>query len=147
MQRFIVRFVMPFGLALLSSIVALSLTLLFDDPLTKPNFFLVFLIAVVFTAWYGRLSSGILATLLIAAGVAYFYLPPINSLHVGDPNDFERLLEFIATGLLVNFLIAALRSTQRQVKEAEALYKNAARRMAVLYSHEQPGEDGLKDRD
>ena len=90
-----------YGIAVLSSVLALLLTLLLDDPSTEPNILLVFLAAVVFSSWYGGLGPGLLATFLTTLSATYFSMTP-NNLSAA-----VRLIEYVAVAMLVSWLNAA----------------------------------------
>jgi signal transduction histidine kinase len=109
-----------YGIAAFLSIIALLFTMLMDDARIEPRTHLFFIAAVVISSWYGGLGPGLVATLMTAAGNAYFYH------HVGQspyPNDFSSTLhfvEFVAIGLLISLLNAARLKEQRRTDEARA---------------------------
>ena len=60
--------------------VALLISVLLR-PLLEPHFFPLFLIAVLFSAWFYGLRGGVLATVLCGATLLYFFLPPRVFVH------------------------------------------------------------------
>jgi signal transduction histidine kinase len=109
-----------YGMAVFLSGGALLFTMLMDDAQIEPTTHLFFIAAVVISSWYGGLVSGLVATLLTAAGNAYFYH------HIGQspyPNDFSstiHFVEFVIIGLLITLLNAARLKEQRRTDEARA---------------------------
>lgn len=109
-----------YGIAVFLSIIALPFTMLMDDARIEPSTHLFFIAAVVISSWYGGLGPGLVATLLTAAGNAYFYH------HIGQspyPNDFSstiHFVEFVVMGLLISLLNAARLKEQRRTDEARA---------------------------
>lgn len=109
-----------YGIAVFLSGSALLLTMLMDDARIEPSTHLFFIAAVVISSWYGGWGPGLVATLLTAAGNAYFYH------HIGQspyPNDFSSTLhfvEFLIIGLLISLLNAARLKEQRRTDEARA---------------------------
>src|SRR5690349_8918998 len=71
-----------YGVALLTVILALTLTLLLW-PLFDPPVFSLFFAAVMISAWYGGLGPGLLATTL--AGLCCVIQRVTNSSSMGDP--------------------------------------------------------------
>lgn len=94
--------------------------MLLDDARIEPSTHLFFIAAVVISSWYGGLGPGLVATLLTAAGNAYF------SHHIGQspyPNDLSstiHFVEFVIIGLLISLLNAARLKEQRRTDEARA---------------------------
>jgi PAS domain S-box-containing protein len=74
-----------------------------------PNISMV--VAVVFSAWYGGMGPGILATVLSAAADWYFVLSP----HIGDVEQRVAIVLYFAQGILVSYLIDALRRSRRRI--------------------------------
>jgi K+-sensing histidine kinase KdpD len=110
--------VVRFGVAVLLVCLASGLTLLLPAVATGTPF-LFFFAAVVLSAWYGGLGPALLTIALAAAWSAYFLLPPLHSLHVGEPADMLRLGLF----LLVAFLISALQVRQQRAAAAERVQR------------------------
>lgn len=103
----------PYGVAVGAAVLAMLLTLLLW-PLTVQAPFLLFLAAVMVSAWYGGLGPGLLATALAAVASAYFLLPPFYSIVV----TVEGLLK-LSVFALVAVLIRALTDRRKQAEETE----------------------------
>lgn len=94
--------------------------MLMDDARIEPSTHLFFIAAVAISSWYGGWGPGLVATLLTAAGNAYFYH------HIGQspyPNDFSstiHFIEFVIIGLIISLLNAARLKEQRLTDEARA---------------------------
>lgn len=107
-----------YGIALISSSLALWLTLLLRDSLAEPKTLLLFLAAVMLSSWYGGLGPGLLATLFAALTGAYFFLIPGHSLTSNGFSTTIRLVEFVIVALLISSLNAARRADQRRAEKA-----------------------------
>src|SRR5919199_1579570 len=103
-----------YAIAVLAVALATGLTLLLRS-LIEPTFFLLFFAAVAFSAWYGGLRSGILATVLAALVCAYLFLAPLYSLGMSRGN-LVRLFLFSLVALWVSFLSAELRTAKRRAE-------------------------------
>ena len=103
-----------YAIAVLAVALATGLTLLLRS-LIEPTFFLLFFAAVAFSAWYGGLRSGILATVLAALVCAYLFLAPLYSLGMSRGN-FVRLFLFSLVALWISFLSAELRTAKRRAE-------------------------------
>ncbi|MEH1832496.1 MAG: PAS domain S-box protein [Nostoc sp.] len=98
------------------SIVALTLVLmLILDPWLSMSGtpFMLFFSAVMVSAWYGGLKSGLLATSLSALLSNYFFLPPASDLSF-DLSNFVPIGLFGLQGLLFSILYEALKAAKRR---------------------------------
>jgi len=103
-----------YSVAVITVVIALLLTRLIWW-LIKPTLYPLFLAAVIVSSWYGGIGPGLLATALAALASAYFFTPPIYSLAVNRA-EFIWLFQFVLVALLINYLNARLRSTQRRAE-------------------------------
>lgn len=91
---------LPEVIALLSVALALGLTRWFL-PWLYPTITPLFFIAVIVSAWYGGLRSGLLATVLSTIAIDYFFIEPLYSLPIVNLGTMIRLSAFlIATGVI-----------------------------------------------
>ncbi|MBD6614350.1 PAS domain S-box protein [Komarekiella sp. 'clone 1'] len=102
-----------YGIAFLSVLLALLLTLLLWQLHKLNSIYPLFLAAVMVSSWYGGLNPGLLATFLSAIVCAYFFLPPFYSLAVSGFS-IVGLLQFVLVGLLISSLNSALRQARSQ---------------------------------
>jgi signal transduction histidine kinase/ActR/RegA family two-component response regulator len=110
------------GVPLLLTLLALLLTEALR-PLLTPGRFLLFLTAVVVSAWCGGFRSGLFATALGALGHIYLLLPLHASLGSMESRSSDLLL-FLPVALLVSGLIGALHATRREARLlAKALHE------------------------
>ncbi|MBD1920225.1 PAS domain S-box protein [Microcoleus sp. FACHB-831] len=118
-----------YGLALLTVAIALLLTMLLSPLLARtptPLFFA----AVMLSSWYGGTKPGLLATILSALCINYFFQAPTYTLSFGFP---ELLLTTVFT--LVSLLISWLNAAR---KKAETSLRFSEERFRLLI-------DGVKD--
>src|ERR671920_2512267 len=116
MKRFLDT-ALRYGVAVLAVGVALGLKLLLEPLITDQSPFLLLAGAVVVGAWFGGLGPGLLATFLGALCADYFFLPsegPFAGLGVA----FLPLLLFTLQGLLISWLIDALRSARARAEQS-----------------------------
>ena len=77
----------------------------------------LFLCAIIFSAWFGGVGPGFLATALSALAFYYYFLPPTYSLGV-KPEDIPRFAIFTVSALFVGTLAAAQRSATESLRRA-----------------------------
>jgi C4-dicarboxylate-specific signal transduction histidine kinase len=77
----------------------------------------LFLCAVIFSAWFGGVGPGLLATALSALAFYYYFLPPIHSLDA-KPGEIPRLVIYMVSALFVGSLSAAQRSATESLRRA-----------------------------
>jgi len=112
--------VLRYGVALLSSTVALLLTVY--SPLVETRL-LVFALAVMVSAWFGGWKPGLTTTAFCVLGDAYFFLPMQPSLHAFK-DSLVHLALFVLMALLICAFNAALRSAQQALKASEVNFRS-----------------------
>ncbi|PHM11436.1 PAS domain S-box protein [Nostoc sp. 'Peltigera malacea cyanobiont' DB3992] len=101
-----------YGIVVLIVALALVLMLMLDPWLNMSGTpFLLFFSAVMLSAWYGGLKSGLLATSLSALLSYYFFLPPAYELSF-DLSNSVRIGLFALQGLLFSILCEALKTAK-----------------------------------
>lgn len=104
-----------YSTAALSVVVALLLTQ-WLKPFIAPTISPLFFAAVMFSAWYGGLGSGLLATVLSVLASDYFLIPPFYALGRASGADLLQLLIFSLVALLISSLNASLRAAKQRAE-------------------------------
>ncbi|MFN6464581.1 MAG: PAS domain S-box protein [Nostoc sp. DedVER02] len=103
-----------YGIVVLIVTLSLALMLILDPWLSMSGTpFLLFFSAVMVSAWYGGLKSGLLATSLSALLSNYFFLPPVYELSF-DLSNSVRIGLFALQGLLFSILCEALKTAKKR---------------------------------
>ncbi|MEH2127267.1 PAS domain S-box protein [Nostoc sp.] len=103
-----------YSIVVLIVALALVLMLMLDPWLNMSGTpFLLFFSAVMLSAWYGGLKSGLLATSLSALLSNYFFLSPAYELSF-DFSNSVRIGLFALQGLLFSILCEALKTAKRR---------------------------------
>jgi two-component sensor histidine kinase len=118
-----------YGLATLLVLLSLVAAL---TPLLKSYPYLAFFPVVVLCGFFLGRGSGVYATLLSAALVAYCLLPPHFALAVAHPEDFVGLLVFIAAGVLTVILAESLYAAYADVAASDQQLRATAEQRATL---------------
>jgi PAS domain S-box-containing protein len=108
--------------AALSVVVALLMTLLLQ-PLLSSTVFSLFFAAVTFSAWYGGLEAGILATILSIVGINYFLNSLAHTFQLWHGANLLHLVLFTVVALLVSSLNAEVRSARQRAESNLAKLK------------------------
>ncbi|WP_392530898.1 PAS domain S-box protein [Nostoc sp. C117] len=105
-----------YGIVVFTVALALVLMLILDPWLGMSGTpFLLFFSAVMVSAWYGGLKSGILATSLSGLLSNYFFLPPVYELSF-DLTNSVRIGLFALQGLLFSMLCEALKTAKKHAE-------------------------------
>jgi PAS domain S-box-containing protein len=113
--------VLRYGVALLSTVLALIPTLFFSD--VAESRLVVFAVAVMVSAWYGGWKPGLVATSFALTVSAYYSL-------AGDltPGEYRKAIAhlalFFAVALLICWFNAALRAAQENLRRSESNFRS-----------------------
>src|SRR5207244_545549 len=113
--------ILRYGVALLSTVLALIPTLFLSDM--AESRLVVFAVAVMVSAWYGGWKPGLAATSFALTVSAYFSL-------IGQHNGPEfrkaiaHMVLFFAVALLICWFNAALRATQESLRRSESNFRS-----------------------
>lgn len=121
-----------YGMGILTVAVILLLKLLIDPFIREESPFLLFLIAVMVSAWYGGLGPGLLATVLSALVSDYVFLVPHYGFLGYTLGQTVELGLFIFEGLVISALTVALHSAKSQAEASmeEARHNEEIRRQS-----------------
>jgi signal transduction histidine kinase len=125
-----------YAVAIAFSLVAAVLRLVFLQQLEMRAAFLTFYPVPVLVALYGAWRAGLLATLVSAALVGYFWMPPARELIVANPVDWVALIIFILGGALMSWSIEKLHRTQASLRRAEITQREQLERMVAQRTSE-----------
>lgn len=118
------RRLLPYLAAVGVSGGTLGLTLAVPQVAQKP-FFVLFFAGIGLCAWSFGVTSGLVCVCLDALALAYFVLPPLGSLAIGDSVDAIRLAIFIAMSVAIAIMAAKLKGTRRELERAHERFKLA----------------------
>ena len=108
--------------------------------LIQPHLYPLFLAAVMVSSWSGGIGPGLFATVLAAILCNYFFVFPFYSL-IPSRDGAAGLLQFAFVAILISFLNARLRSTQKQAernaKEAQRNYESLRQSQENLHQSEE----------
>lgn len=105
-----------YGVAILTVTAAFLVTELFLVVL-QPTVFLLFVAAVMVTAWYGGLKPGLLATFVSTWIIGFFLLQPRLQFTLSW-SDFLRLTVFVAVATLISALSESRKRANESLREA-----------------------------
>src|SRR5271157_690175 len=113
--------VLRYGVALLSTVLALIPTLFFSD--IAESRLVVFAVAVMVSAWYGGWKPGLAATTFALTVSAYYSFAGQLT-----PGEYRRAVAhialFFAVALLICWFNAALRATQESLRRSESNFRS-----------------------
>src|SRR5437899_3706605 len=113
--------ILRYGVALLSTVLALIPTLFFSD--IAESRLVVFAVAIMVSAWYGGWKPGLAATSFALTVSAYFSLAAARV-----PADYRKaiihLTLFVFVALLICWFNAALRSAQEGLRRSESNFRS-----------------------
>jgi K+-sensing histidine kinase KdpD len=131
-----------YGLAVLTVAAALALVLLLDPVLpNRPS--VLFLAAVIISAQYRGLRSGLAATVLSVVCLSYFFFPPTSSLMVSEFEHIMWLVLFVTVAVLISSLNESRQKAEEQLRLSnQELEKRVSERTSQLTGLNQRLEAG-----
>ncbi len=112
LQGLVLALVLPALLASLLSIDRVRLNLVSDV--------LLFLVTVVVAALVGGFAPAILAAVTASLFLNYFFIPPIHTLTINEPNNVLAILVFVLVALLVGSVVDLASRRTRQAARLAA---------------------------
>ena len=113
--------ILRYGVALLSTVLALIPTLFFSD--IAESRLVVFAVAVMVSAWYGGWKPGLAATSFALTVSAYYSFAGTLT-----PNEYRKAIAhlalFSAVALLICWFNAALRAAQESLRKSESNFRS-----------------------
>lgn len=104
-----------YGVATLSVILAIFFHIILNPFLHEQITLFSFILAVMFSGWYGGFGPGIFATFLSTTVGVILYIEPIDSIHILTTSELVRILFFIIIGIFISILNGMLRYTNKQL--------------------------------
>lgn len=90
--------------------------MLLTSPLFQESSVALFLLAIIFSAWYGGFRAGLLSTFASLLLADYFFFPPLLSLGPANRNDVLRLVLMTAVGACCSALSGQARRATRRAE-------------------------------
>ena len=118
----------PYGFAAVVSLAMLALRMQVAVSFNDRPLLILFMLPVILSSVLGGFGPGALATVIAGAGTAYFCIPPVYQLRIGQPHDLLQWCMLIGTGLLASYLSELLHRARRQAEN---------RRLALQQSQEE----------
>jgi len=88
--------------------------LLFQFGESRP--FPLFFLPILFSAWFFGRGAGLLATVLSAAAIQYFFIPPVWSFGILYPVDWGSQIIFIGEGIVVAVFAAGKKKDEEDLE-------------------------------
>src|SRR5499433_2113285 len=106
-----------YGLAIVSSGVILFVCILLDKVVTGNVPLILLIIPVSVSALLGGFGPGLLATALCGLASPYFLTQPHFTIRFMDTSEWERLALFLATSVLMSWLIETAHMARQEVED------------------------------
>jgi signal transduction histidine kinase len=96
-----------YGLAIVATLVAFAITVAITQEWPAP-IFLVLVLSVALSAWYGGRGPSVVSALLAVVLVKYKYKEPVGSVRVESPADLVPFAVFLVVALVISLTMEAL---------------------------------------
>ena len=99
-----------------------------------PSHFTLFFAAVMVSAWYGGLGAGLVATILSALSLDYFFIAPVHTITL-DWQAFSRVGVFLVVALVTGYLTTARRRAVEALRKAHAELEERVQERTAELTH------------
>ncbi len=123
--------ILSYGVAVLSVVFSTVILLWIKPDLGTAVYVSLFLCAVMFSAWFGGLGPGFLATILAVLALEYCFLPPTNSFAV-ENTYLPRLLFFSFFALVVVSLIGLQKRSSELLRRSEETLRRSKAQLQLV---------------
>lgn len=128
-----------YGVAVLAVFLAVAIKLLLYAVVQQTGAFLLLSVAVLVAAVYGGFGPGALASLLGAVLGDYFFLEPLWTVGLAEPEHTVLAGLFVAQGLAISAIAANLTSARRRTEEALAETRTAETKYRSIFENASEG--------
>ena len=137
-MRFYQR-VLPYGVAIGSTAIALLLTLGLEPFMTQ-SVSAFFFVAITISTWYGGLRPGFVSIVLSTLAINTFFVSPVRQLTNITTSDLIRLATFCLVAVVIHLLSHNLRDSKRRVEQlSQQLLEESAKQLRMALSAAQMG--------
>lgn len=135
---------LPYGVAIGTTAIALVLTLWLESLLTQ-SISAFFLIAITITTWYGGLGPALLAIVQSTLLINQFFVPPLGQFVDLTISDLIRFVTFSLIAIVIHGLSDNLRSSRRRVEQlSQQLLEESADRLRIALDEAQISKNLLQ---
>jgi PAS domain S-box-containing protein len=117
------RLTLGYGLAVGGVGLVFAARLALDPVLAERQPFSLFFLPVILAAWFGGTAPGVVAFVLGGLVADYAFVTPRGSLAITAPEAFVALTIYILVGLMIVFVIEAMRRSERALEESRARFQ------------------------
>ncbi|MBW4487882.1 MAG: PAS domain S-box protein [Trichocoleus desertorum ATA4-8-CV12] len=121
-----------YSVAVLATLLTLLLRFLLVPLLNDNAPLLIFILPVMFSAWYGGLRAGFLATSLCTLVGTYFFVQPHFSFPALDVANSTRVAIFVFEGITISYLNEGLRQAKRRAEKTIATLTESEEKYRLL---------------
>lgn len=112
-QKDFIRNLLPIlGVSISLSAGAILLSWLHFLLIGDASYYLLSLLAVAVSAWYGGTRSGFITAILTGLAIDYFFVSPVNSFYIEKLSSLSHLFIFIFVGFVINMILDKTRNTK-----------------------------------
>jgi two-component system sensor histidine kinase KdpD len=107
------------ALAAVAAVASLTFVCVRIVPVNATTVGFVYLVAVLIVATVGGLAEATIASLVAMLLFNYYFLPPVGTLTIADPQNWVALFAFLATSIVASHLSARARQRAREAVDRQ----------------------------
>jgi len=124
--------ILPYGIAVAAIAVTLLARWLLQPVLRNNIPYLIFVLPVSLSAWYGGFRTGLFATFLSAVVAEFFFVPPYHSVKIDVGVDAIQFTLFLFVGGLISWLSEKRLVEARAAKKSDELLHETGQHLEAL---------------
>lgn len=145
-QKKIINIIIVYTFAILVSGLALLIKLILNPTIGQTSTPLVFLPAIIISAWYGGFYPGIVTTIITALEMDYFFIPPYHFLTFMQFLPMFQIALYILEGGFISFFID-IGKRKHNVKEYQRREKEQNEKLLELERKYARAQEEIHSRD
>jgi len=106
-----------YAVAVIATALTTGLTLLLQ-PYLRNGVMALFFGSVMFSAWFGGIGPGLVASVLSVVAARFFFFPPIYSLAVHSGDDHAQIVVFTIVTIIISVLIHIQKRTEKALVDS-----------------------------
>ncbi len=134
-----------YAIAILVTLVTLIIYYAFGVAIEGRLSAILFVLPIIISAYLGGIGPGLISTLMSAAYLTFYIIPPTNSFAIEERLNLSQLIMLMTNGVLVSILIEVLHRSRVYAEERTNDFLAANKKLEKEIIERKKAEEALKE--